>query len=160
LLDRLQNALHERERVLLAPLLRALPALANVVAVDVELVNSFLLCRISDRSEVRCPFEAHFGRDREEGRFNFFFGLGAELYNYALLDDPATYSDMATDVLAFLTSKIDCELHCTRKGTIRAIYLLSNWVVNGEHVRFVYRNHAWPVFRYESRVLKYAPWLE
>ncbi len=151
--------LTEHERRAVASVFRIDQRELTVGGPGVTNAGGFLVCTFASRDESHCPFELHFGRHENEGRFNFFVGLGAEVHNYATLDE-ATRDDIEEDVARFLSSSVHCEQHRTDKGVVRAFYNPSKFVVEGAQIRLAYKNYSWPFFRYETECVNYAPWIE
>lgn len=156
-MDAFLRELREPEKEVVAPILRVQTSLLGS-SPRLEKTEDFLMYSFVSVTPYRCPFELHFGRQKSEGRFNFYFGLGSEIYNYETLDD-STKSEFADDVLQFLTYTISCDEHVTAKGVVREKYRLSKLATDGQPIPFVYKNYSWPPLRYQKRRVEFVPWI-
>ena len=123
--------------------------------------NSFVIVSVKSLNEKHCAFEFHFDRGSEASRFNFYFGLGAELHNYESMGDSEARCELAGDITRFLASSVESERVCFSDGTVASErYLVSGFVVSGVPTQFWFRGKSG--FRFGRRtkeLVGYRPWI-
>jgi len=160
MIEELKYRLKERERKIVLPVFDIDSEILASGVSKIEESNEFVLCKFFCADHTRCPFEIHFGRNENVYRFNFYIGLGAELYNYEDFSNDKEKKDIEQDIERFLRSTIHCEQHISKKGIMRAIYSPTMFVVDGIQIRFSYKaDYFWPFFKYEKKVINYRPWI-
>ncbi|MDJ0785195.1 MAG: hypothetical protein QNK05_00215 [Myxococcota bacterium] len=156
----LAERLDDTERAVVQAVFDISPETIDGARSSCEERNNFLICRVVSSDDSRCPFEFHFGQDNERGRFNFFFGLGAELHNYESLEDPEESEELAEDVSRFLRSTISCERTVSGKGdVISERYSPDQFVVGGVQTHFWYRSSMRGWVRRKKEMSSYRPWM-
>jgi hypothetical protein len=159
-LAELRQKLRTSELVSIAPVLRISESTIDARGSRLFETSDYLMCEVVSVHSERCPFEFHFGRGHNLGRFNLFIGMGAEVYNYEPFEPESLQHQVAEDMLRFLQSNVHCEKRVTKNGVARATCYLSRFHVDGRPIRFDYVNAPWPVFRYRVETVDYLPWLE
>ena len=133
----LNQRLSEEERRVVRAVFDIPPERVDARRSGCEESSGFIRFKVLSADESRCPFEFHFGRGEALGRFNFFFGSSAELYNYESLQDRQADLEIALDVERFLKSTVVCERRLTKDGEVASeMYAPDLFVVDGVQTRF------------------------
>jgi hypothetical protein len=121
--------------------------------------DGFVRCRFTAQNDVHCPFEVHFGRDKHEGRFNFFIALGAEVANYEPITRP---EELAADLRNFLMSRIVAKGETRGDVVLKEEYSADRMVLEqGAPLRFFFAGgSAGPFTRGAEHQREYAAWFE
>jgi len=120
--------------------------------------GGFVKASFIAKNDEHCRFELHFGRERSQGRFNFFIGRGAEFYNYEELATDEDAEAIASDLLSFLRSTVDCEQVMARDEVVRARYRPSLVRLDGEVITLHWGGKPL-LARTTTRTVVYQPWL-
>jgi hypothetical protein len=121
--------------------------------------KDFLICTVVSVGDLHCPFELDFGRQDNLGRFNFYVGLGAELYAFQDIVPIEVQQALALDVEKFLRSRIRCERRIKNGVVIRETYRGDLPMIAGLALRASYKRGPSLVFGYERQAGEYGPWL-
>jgi hypothetical protein len=158
MLAEIRDELEEEERRIIRHVLRIDERHLHTTRSKIERSNAFLVFRFVSATGRHCPFEFHFGRGEEKGRFNLYIGLGAEWYNYeSIAEDPEMIAD---DLDCFLRSVVRCERVVGKRGVAVERYSFSKLMLDTGPLVLTYRNHyIGPFSRSETETVEYEPWI-
>lgn len=155
-MDRFKSKLTPEEKEIAAPVFEIDPAILDPLPALTELRNDFFVAKFRSQAEDRCVFELGFGKKQYQNRFNFHVGLGAEYYNFELLNSSKERAVAADDLERFLRSRVTVERVLGSKGIMRERY----FIASDPDLRFEYALHfVWPFWETKVQRVSLLPWL-
>jgi hypothetical protein len=158
MIKEMRELLRAEELVVAQPLFDLAEASIDHDRSSVVETDGFVRWRFTAQNHVHCPFEVHFGRDKHEGRFNFFIGLGAEVAIYEPITRP---EELAEDLRNFLMSRIVAKGETRGDVVLKEEYSADRMVLEGVPLRLFFAGgRAGPFTKRAKHQREYAAWLE